>query len=384
MVTPGTPSDPTVFYFQPSTVAGPAAVFLSLAGVPATAEPGTGINIAVVFNSAGTATPTGTIAVTATPASGSPILISVAAANALAAGANGTSVQLVLPNPGVYTLSADYSGDKDFASASTSQPYSVLVEPYADSLGFTAPASASAGAKFTATIDLTSAGAASPTGNITITATPGGGQASTVATIPAASAFNSSAAASITLPAAGSYTLSATYAGDANFAAATAQSAVAVSAATGPLPQGVPELVPGVISIFASTSAAGSVTGSVALDVSGDLYVLDNGLGTVTEYPAGGGSTQTVLPASGGQITTRSASQGQLSTSPRPKRFLISDTKNNRLVRLTPGATVSATALTLNGIPAARISVHKRDCRHFALLAPTGLAERCIRQHLCV
>jgi len=371
----GTPSGPAVYYLQPAASGTPpAADSLSLSGVPSTALPGTGFSFDAVFTSAGTGTPTGNITISATPTSGAPVVVTVPAGTAFAAGPSGTSVALSLPDPGTYMLSATYGGDSHFASASTSATYSVKVGPFSDSLPLTAPATATVGTKFTATVQLTSPGTLAPTGNVTITATPSGGSATTVAAVPASSALNINATVSITLPSAGTYTLSAAYAGDSNFAAATSQpQTVTVSAATAPPPQGTPELIPGVVSIFATTSGtAGSAPASVAVDASSDLFVLDHGLNTVVEYPAGGGGPQTVLPASGGPVALSQPSAIVYESS--TQTLLVSDTKNNRLVRITPGTSVTATALALAGIPAAT-SICSNVIAGTALCVPTGLAE---------
>ena len=51
-------------------------------------------------------------------------------------------------------------------------------------------------------------------------------------------------------------------------------------------------LTPGVISTVQSSTATGSILSAVAFDTQGNAYLLDSGLGTVTEYPSDGGSTR--------------------------------------------------------------------------------------------
>jgi hypothetical protein len=123
-------------------------------------------------------------------------------------------------NPRTNSGSVDIGAYEHTASAGTVTPTSALI--------LKAPASASAGAPFSVQVLLLSNGNGIPTGNISILAAAGSSAAQQVAQVSATSALATAYAAqgtvatvSVTLSQAGNYALSASYAGDANFAAAT-------------------------------------------------------------------------------------------------------------------------------------------------------------------
>jgi sugar lactone lactonase YvrE len=108
-------------------------------------------------------------------------------------------------------------------------PAGAATGPAADTLTLAAvPATAEVGASITFNVILQSAATTgTPTGNLIVTVTPTGGSPQQVAQVSAATALAAGGAGtpvSITLTPAANYTLTASYAGDANFAAATSPS----------------------------------------------------------------------------------------------------------------------------------------------------------------
>lgn len=98
----------------------------------------------------------------------------------------------------------------------------------ASALAMNVPTSAAAGTPFNVNVFLFSNGSGTPTGNVSILAVENGGAPQPVGSVSAAAASatpfaagNAGAPASVTLSMSGPSTLSASYAGDANFAAAT-------------------------------------------------------------------------------------------------------------------------------------------------------------------
>jgi hypothetical protein len=137
---------------------------------------------------------------------------------------NPISVNITLA-PGTTMVQASYSGDAaNQPSISSPVTLTGAVAPIATKLSITGPATAVAGSSFNTlvTMQLASQSANTPTGNIVVTAQLAGGAAIPLTTVTPAQAI---AAGGITvatsLPSAGAWTVTATYAGDANFAAST-------------------------------------------------------------------------------------------------------------------------------------------------------------------
>jgi sugar lactone lactonase YvrE len=371
--TPGTPTNPTVYYFQPSN-SGPAADSLTLTA-PATAAPGVAFNATLVFQSAGTGTPTGNIVISETPSGGAAQQVGiVSAATALAAGISGTPVAITLPDAGTYSLTASYAGDANFAAAA-STGISIDATAYADSLTLTVPNTATAGKSFTVDAIFTSSGTATPTGNIVISAAAGSGSPQQVATVSGATALAAGSPGtpvSVTLAAGGIYSISAAYAGDAQYAAAASPEYEIEALLPTPPAAGMAALIPGIISTVETTAgSAGSMPTAVAFDASSNLYVLDSGLNTVTRYPVSG-SPVTIVPQSGQSTTLNTPSDMILEAN--GASLLISDYGNNRLVRVTLGSSNGIAALAVSGVPAP-LTACSNVVAGTSLCEPTGLAE---------
>jgi sugar lactone lactonase YvrE len=246
--------------------------------------------------------------------------------------------------------------------------------PAPDALTLTnVPASAESGVGFSLNVVLQSSGTGTPTGIVTVVATGSGG-ALTV-TVPAALALAGGSAgtpASLVLPTPGMYTLIATYAGDANFAAATSATYNIEATQPAPASAGLAILIPGIISSQnATTGTANSILSATVFDGAGNFYVLDSGLGQVTEYPVSG-SPQVIVPQSGNSITLAAPSDMILEAD--GASLLISDFGNNRLVRVGLGSTVTITALPQSSVPAGP-SACVNPVSGTNLCWPTGLAE---------
>jgi sugar lactone lactonase YvrE len=105
------------------------------------------------------------------------------------------------------------------------------------------------------------------------------------------------------------------------------------------------ELIPGTLSSFISTTPVASVPTDVVFDASGNFYVLDSGLGTITKFAAGTNTNGTVIVRNGlgnPQFFTVGV-DGQT--------LFVSDYENNRIVTVSPSSGFTVNPLTLTGIP---------------------------------
>ncbi len=177
---------------------------------------GSTVKFSVSLTSASGTAPTGTVKFSVDgTAFGSPVTVASGAA----------SINLTGLSVKTHTISAAYSGDANYAAASTSE--SIVVAKATPAFKITAPA---AGASFTSgttvkfTVSVTSSSGAAPTGTVKFSVNGTAfGSAVTVA----------SGAASINLTGLSvkTHTISAAYSGDANYAAATASESITVTAA---------------------------------------------------------------------------------------------------------------------------------------------------------
>ena len=212
------------------TVTG-AALQTTVVGLvaPTTAQAGSAFNLVVGFNVEGafTTQPTGNIVVTATTAGGAAINLGmVTPAQGMAPG--GGNLSVTLPSAGTYTITATYAGDSLYAASSNMA--SVVVANTATTVKIAAASDEKAGKSFTATVTLTSGSTTgTPTGNVVITAVPATGATINVATVTAAQAFAAGGVAVPVTLAKGTYTLTANYAGEGTFAAASGTTLITVT-----------------------------------------------------------------------------------------------------------------------------------------------------------
>ena len=219
-----------------------ATTSVSLSVAPATvaygAEDTASITATVTPQYAGT--PTGTIAITATTPGG-PVALCTVTLRGGATGGTCSPAALALGAGGPYDLTADYSGDTNFATGTTTTLAALTVVPARTITTITAisPASVTYGNESAATLaaTVTSSTTGIPTGTVTFTATTPAGPivVCTGTVMPAgATATVSCASVDTTLPAGGPYAVTATYGGDPNFtpSADTAAGALTITPAT--------------------------------------------------------------------------------------------------------------------------------------------------------
>ena len=202
--------------------------------VPTTAATGAMVGGTAAFTSSSTSAPTGNVTIYAV-ASGSttPITLATVAATG-AAGGSGAAFSFAAPTtPGTYSIYASYAGDTNFNSANSSSASLVVSSAAltATTTNLSAVSTVVVGTAFPVTVRLgNSNSSATPTGIVTLTATPAGGSPATVANLTAAQALTFGGyVVQTTLPTPGLYTLTASYAGDTNFATSTASLTITVT-----------------------------------------------------------------------------------------------------------------------------------------------------------
>ncbi len=260
---------------QKLTINGYTAA-VALAASPATTHPGQTVTLtATVTASTGTATPTGSV----TFLDGT---TSIGSMNLASGKATLTTTKLAL---GSHSITASYSGDSNFAAA-TSTAQTVVVEALATPTVMATPSQTSITTAQSLTVTVAVSGASgnpTPTGTVTLS---GGGYTSSAATL-------SSGSATITIPAnslsVGTDVLTVSYSGDSNYSSGTGTASVKVSAV--PLTPTV-KVTPAAATLDsgASLNVTAAVTGSGATPT-----------GTVTL--TGGGYTSAAETLSGGSYT---------------------------------------------------------------------------------
>jgi len=180
------------------------------------------------------------------------------------------SCQLAIPRAGQeQTLTATYSGDANFGSSSDTEPHAVNPAATTTTITSDSPDPSTVGQVVTVGFTVISSGG-TPTGDVTVT---GGGEQCT-GSLSVGEGTEAVGACALTLTAVGGWILTATYAGDGNFAASsdTAQHVVTRAATTttitgdGPDPSTVGQSV--AVS-YMVTSSSGTPTGSVTVTVIG-------------------------------------------------------------------------------------------------------------------
>ena len=173
--------------------------------------------------------------------------------------------------------------------------------------------------------------------------------------------------------AAGTHALTAYYAGDATYAPSTSSTVNVVisSSGTGPS-QPLLSFTPG--SFYVSNPQAGTDNFSdVSLDSAGDEFVLDSGVGSVTEYPVGGSKTTYVDAGVYDQGSLMNHPSG-LAVAPGGGTVYITDTQNDHI----------ATATLPNSVYVSPMEIYS-SCAHSgsgtgsgptagSLYSPTGIS----------
>lgn len=242
----------------PSTLKATTTTLTSSAAMLANGAPET--LTATVSYTSGTSVPTGTVTFldgTTTLGTGTLNASGVATLN--------TSTLSV----GTHLLTAQYGGDSTYG-ASTSQAISVVVTAVTaapTTLSLTGPANGIVGQALKLNVLLAGTGTGTPTGNVVVSSSIGGGASMNVGTVSAASAFASGGTTlSFTPTVTGATTFTASYAGDPNFQASSSTLVATIGA--------VP-VAPGsfTMKITNPISRQTPVAGDVSADV-GDTMVL--------------------------------------------------------------------------------------------------------------
>jgi len=162
-------------------------------------------------------------------------------------------------NPRVNNGAVDIGAYQYSASAAPVTPTSAII--------LNAPASTTAGAPISVQVFLLSNGNGTPTGNVSILAAENGGAAQQVAQVSPATALTTAYAAggtgattSVTLRQAGTYTLSASYAGDANFTAGTSPNYNLTVTGIAPAPTFSISVAPTALTVVSGQNGSTTVT----------------------------------------------------------------------------------------------------------------------------
>ncbi|GFE19755.1 Ig-like domain repeat protein [Streptomyces nigrescens] len=304
--------------FTPSTgtdtqTVTPAATTTAVASSPDPAVTGQPVDITATVSAAapGAGTPTGTVTFDfgdGTPSVTATVTAGVATATHTWAGTSGSP----------YTVTADYSGDTDFASSTGTDSQTVGQTSSSMTL-FTSPDPSVAGQQvtFTARVTAVPPGAGTPTGTVTFDFGDG--------TVPVTAPVSSDAATvthAYASTAGSPYTVTATYSGDADFAPATitGDHTVAVSAATtsttvssSPDPSVTGQPVTFTATVAPTPPGAGVPTGTVSFTFGDGTAALTapvtGGVATVTHaYTTATGSPHTVTANYSGDANFSSSS----------------------------------------------------------------------------
>jgi large repetitive protein len=303
------------------------------------------VSVAVTANAPGSGTPTGSVTVNGT-----------GGVTCTAPLSDGTgSCGLAFPTAGAKTLTATFGGDARFAG-STSAGAAHQVDPAATTTTITGdtPDPTTVGQAYTVSFTVTSAGG-TPTGDVTVTDGTG---ASCLGPLTAG-------AGSCTMPSlsAGAKTLTATYAGDGNFASSTTATGTAHTVSAAPTSTALassanPSVFGEAVTFTATvTSSGGTPTGTVQFQVDGaglgDPVALVGGQAQATTSTLAGGTR--LITAIYGGSTDFTGSTGTLSpdqvVNPAPTTTALSSSANPSTFgqSVTFTATVTSTAGTPTG-----------------------------------
>lgn len=280
-----------------NVTAAKGTITLSNIYIPANVVSGTKISGNVSIASTGnTAAPTGNYVLNALSSTGT----SVTLATIPAATVTGSTINFTFTAPaaGRYTAQVTYAGDTSFDPATSNSINFVVGAFNTPTLSLSAVATATAGTPFLVSVRLTNPSTTNtPSGDITLTATPAGGSPITLTTI---SAFNALAVGGFqytaTLPVAANYTLIASYAGDPYFAAVTSNIGVNVKALLNLVDVFVP----------AGEPQGGTITGTLTTSISGASAAVPSGNIIITAVHVSDGVSTVLATIPASQTATKS------------------------------------------------------------------------------
>ncbi len=324
------------------------------------------VNFSVVGAAPGGGTPTGNVVVTIS--GGAETCTGMVAAG---------SCTLTLTGIGNRTLTATYAGDANYNGSSDTEAHQVTLANTTTTITSDNPDPSVVGQSVTVNYSVTvnAPGTGTPTGNVVVTVS--GGSETCVGTVAAGTC-------TLTLTSAGARTLTATYAGDANFNGSSDTEAHQVNAANttttitsdNPAPSVVGQSVTVNYTVTANSPGAGTPTGNVVVTISGGaetcvgtvaagtctLTLTSAGARTLTATYAGDANFNGSSDTEAHQVNAANTTTTITSANPDPSVVGQSVTVNFTTLSIAPGAgtptgnvvvTISGGAETCTGTVAA-------------------------------
>lgn len=369
--------------------------------VPASAAVGSSAHINVVFHSTTTNVPTGKVAIFASSASVSYVAIGAVDASAAFA-AGGAGLDWTPQIPDTYSVYASYAGDSSYNQA-TGQIGTIAVTGGVYAFTLSAPSTALAATPFNVVVNASSG--LNATGNVTVQAYKLGSTTpvSLGSVSASAAAATGGATLAATVPASGVYTLVGSYAGDANYAAASSANTPTVNVTGGTTPSVT--LTPASVNLtipvgtsfqrsFVLYNSGGAGLNITSIAVSGQGFSQVNGCPAVLAAGANCTINVTFAPLAAGTVTgllsvidnatgsphtaalTGTGTPGAATVSPATVNFIDQTVGTGSFLR--PQVTLSNTgtaAFTITSVslnPSPDFEINTNQCASAGSLSPGG------------